>query len=284
MVAKRSKKKEKNHFRNVVVILLVLCVAQAGFLFYTWSQTKVETVASAIESAVVGVSDPVERERYKLRLSIMQYMVRYQKLPLDFELLVPDFLAEVPRNPKTGEEFILVEDGRAFQVAASMEEARAFKTTFGGSIRGDTSGDDLIDIASIKSTFSYNPSGKRDPFLPFGSDDTEGPCGTTPIECTALVKLKLALVIDTGKEKRAMVETPDGRGYSVTIGSKIGNANGEVVDIKPDKVVVLEQSVDLAGNKNERTFELRLREDPEAATSEKAGGLSTIGRGYGPQK
>ncbi len=280
---KRSKKK-KNHFRNVVVILLILCVAQAGFLLYTWSQTKVETVASAIDQAVAGVSDPVERARQKLRLSIMQYMVRFQKLPLDLDLLVPEFLAEVPRNPKTNEEFIIVENGRAFQIATSMEEARAFRTTFGGSIRGDTSGDELIDIAAIKSTFSYNPSAKRDPFLPYGADITDGPCGSTPIECTALVKLKLALVIDTGKEKRAMVETPDGRGYSVVIGSKIGNANGEVVDIKPDKVIVLEQSVDLAGKKNERTFELRLRDDPEATASERAGGLSTIGHGYGPQK
>jgi len=283
-VAKRSKKKEINHFRNVVVILLVLCVAQAGFLFYTWSQQKVETVASAIQSAVAGVSDPVERERQKLRIAFMQYMVRYQKLPMDFELLVPEFLPEVPRNPKTGEEFIVVENGRAFQIATSIEEARAYKANFGGTIRGDTSENDLIDIAAIKSTFSYNPSGKRDPFLPFGSDISEGPCGTTPLECTALVKLKLALVIDTGGEKKAMVETPDGRGYSVTIGSRIGNANGEVVDIKPDKLIVLEQSVDLAGKKNERTFELRLREDPEAVASEKAGGLSTIGHGYGPQK
>lgn len=283
-MAKRSKKKERNHFRNIVVILLVLCVAQAAFLFYTWSQEQAQTVASAIQSAVAGVSDPVERERQKVRIAFMQYLVRYHRLPLDFELLVPDFLPEVPRNPKTGEEFIVVENGSAFQIATSMEEARAYRANFGGSIRGDTSEDDLIDVAAIKSTFSYNPSAKRDPFLPFGADITEGPCGTTPIECTALVKLKLALVIDTGKEKRAMVETPDGRGYSVTIGSRIGNANGEVVDIKSDKLIVLEQSVDLAGKKNERTFELRLRQDPEATASEKAGGLSTIGRGYGPQK
>jgi type IV pilus assembly protein PilP len=283
-MAKRSKKKDKNHFRNIVVILLVVCAAQAVFLFYTWSQEKVETVASAIQSAVAGVSDPVERERQKLRIAFLQYMVKNRKLPMDVELLVPEFLPEVPRNPKTGQEFVIVENGAAYEIAVSMDEARAYKAKHGGAIRGDTSDDDLIDVAAIKSSFSYNPSGKRDPFLPFGSDITQGPCGTTPIECTALVKLKLALVIDTGKEKRAMVETPDGRGYSVTIGSRIGNANGEVVDIKPDKVIVLEQSVDLAGKKNERFFELRLREDPEAVASDKAGGLSTIGRGYGPQK
>ena len=276
-----SKKKGKSYFRNTVIIMLILCVAQAAFLAYRWSQNQVETFAIANEAAVSGLSDPVEQARQKLQLAMMQFGARNGKLPLDFDQLVPDYLAEIPRNPKTGEEFLVVEEGLRALIATSIEEARAIKAKLGGHIRGDHDDSDIPDPVGWTDPFVYNPSGKRDPFLPYGRAP-ERPCDGTPIECTSIVKLKLALVIDTGAEKKAMVETPDGRGYSVKIGSKIGNNHGEVADIQPDKVLVLEQTVDLAGNKNERIFELRLRQDPEEVANDKKG-LSTIGRGYNPQ-
>lgn len=242
--------------------MLILCFVQAGYLAYVWVTAEPEHISSAIDKAVSDLSDPVEKERQRLRLAISQFVMRYQKPPTELEQLVPDYLTEVPRNPKTGDEFILVEKGMNVQVALNMQEAQAIKAKFPGSaIRGEVSEDELIDIAAIRTNFSYNPTGKRDPFLPYGADvaDQKGDCDT-PIECTALVKLKLALVIDTGAEKKAMVETPDGRGYTVKIGSKIGNAGGEIVDIKPDRLIVLEEGEDLAGNRHERTYELRLRQ------------------------
>jgi Tfp pilus assembly protein PilP len=256
----KKKNNVRKGFRNTIVIVLLLSVAQALFLGYRWSSRDVVTVAESISNNVKKISDPVEKERHRLRMAMNMFMVRHQHIPQDVEQLVPEFLSEVPRNPKTGGEFAIVEKGMRFEVAPTIEDAHIIQGQMGGTIRGDNSEDlELLKAAVVKTSFFYNPTGKRDPFLAYGSEEAAPTNCPSPIECTALVKLKLALVIDTGQGKRAMVETPDGKGHTVQLGSKIGNANGEVVDIQADKVLVLEEHKDLAGNLREHTYELKLR-------------------------
>jgi type IV pilus assembly protein PilP len=258
-----KKKAKSNAFRNTVVVLLVLVLAQVAFLCFSYSTDNVMQISDAIEDSVKGISDPVERERQKLRLAVMQFQVKYRKLPEAFDDLVPDFLKAVPRNPKTGQAFEMVIRGEQFELAVDMEEARLIRASMQGMIAGsELSDEELIDVSGIHSDYVYNPSGKRDPFLHYGFFGQANPedCDN-PITCVSLTKLKLALVIDTGTGKRAMVETPDGRGYTVLVGSKIGAKGGEIVEIQDDKLLILEQKEDLAGNITNTTHELKLRAD-----------------------
>jgi type IV pilus assembly protein PilP len=109
-------------------------------------------------------------------------------------------------------------------------------------------------------SFVYDASGKRDPFQPFdlapkGSADES----RSPLERVSFSQMKVTAVLGGIEEPTAIVELENGRGYPVKKGTKIGTNGGEVVEIQPNKVVILETIVDFTGEKKTNTVELVLR-------------------------
>ena len=105
----------------------------------------------------------------------------------------------------------------------------------------------------------------RDPFRPFNLSLRPKAVETpkTPLEQYDVGALKLVAVIYDTQNPKAMVEDDTGLGYTIGIGTKIGNQGGLVKTIDPDRVVVEEDFVDFYGEKKKTEIVLRLKPEGE---------------------
>lgn len=109
----------------------------------------------------------------------------------------------------------------------------------------------------------YDPRGKRDPFVSFVREvaplrGKEELAAVPPIQRYELGELKLVGVLWTNKGAKALVEDAEGKGYSVTTGSRIGRAGGVVVRITEKELVVREEYPGYQGAKTFRENTLQL--------------------------
>ncbi len=103
-----------------------------------------------------------------------------------------------------------------------------------------------------KMEYVYNPSGKRDPFLPFIArapmEEVEVSVPKTELQEYELSQLTLVAVMSMGGKKVAMVEDPKGKGHVLRKGTLIGMNKGRVVGIEKDKVLIEERYRDILGD------------------------------------
>lgn len=121
--------------------------------------------------------------------------------------------------------------------------------------------------------FVYDPTGLRDPFEPFLKLEKPKPqkpkvfVPKTPLQRYAVEELRLVGVVWSGPGRaKALIEDPEGKGYVVGSGTLVGDRDGKIVDIRPEKVVVEERSVDLLGEENVKMVTMTLRK-PEGEVS-----------------
>jgi len=100
----------------------------------------------------------------------------------------------------------------------------------------------------------YDPRGKRDPFVSFIRVDERKKAGMDtallpPLQRYDLGELKFVGVIWTKKGARGLVEDAEGKGYSVTVGTRIGRSGGVVSRITGKEILVKEEFV---GNRGEK--------------------------------
>jgi type IV pilus assembly protein PilP len=113
--------------------------------------------------------------------------------------------------------------------------------------------------------YVYETVERRDPFVPLVSDKPvtkpgEGPVDgqLTPLQQYALDQFRLIGVIIGKGQPAAMVAAPDGKGYVLRRGVKIGKNNGVVISISASSVVVEEQNLDFSGALLKNQVELKL--------------------------
>jgi type IV pilus assembly protein PilP len=108
-------------------------------------------------------------------------------------------------------------------------------------------------------------AGLRDPFRPFNLALRPKPVETprTPLEQYDVGALKLVAVIYDTQNPKAMVEDDTGLGFTVGVGTRIGNQGGVVKLIDPERVVVEEEFVDFYGEKKKSEIVLRLKPEGE---------------------
>ena len=108
---------------------------------------------------------------------------------------------------------------------------------------------------------------KRNPFKPFLTDlkEKKAVVPTTPLQKYELDQLKLVAVVWGVNGSVAMVEAPDGKGYSVKRGDLIGRRGGRVKRIEKNMVVVEEKFTEATGEgiTNEFTIKLPLPKEEE---------------------
>jgi type IV pilus assembly protein PilP len=99
-----------------------------------------------------------------------------------------------------------------------------------------------------KDFFRYNPKGQADPFKPFIDPDAEKrkagalrALPANPLQQIAVGQFRLVGVIESDRGRRAMVQDPAGRFYSLDKGSRMGLNEGRVTAILKDSVVVTEK-------------------------------------------
>jgi Tfp pilus assembly protein PilP len=109
----------------------------------------------------------------------------------------------------------------------------------------------------------YSPVGKRDPFVPFLKVEERtvrtGLDSLPPLQRYELGELRFVGVIWGSDVTRALVEDIEGKGYTVTVGTKIGRAGGVVTRITDGEIFVREEFRDYEGAKVARESSLKLQ-------------------------
>jgi type IV pilus assembly protein PilP len=109
-------------------------------------------------------------------------------------------------------------------------------------------------------SYSYNPQGKPNPFRPLVVEKPEKPA-TPATKKVELDALKLVAVVWDIPKPRAMVEDKGGKGYILSVGTRIGKNHGQVSKITPEGVVVREKTEAPDGKIKTREVPLRLYAD-----------------------
>lgn len=102
----------------------------------------------------------------------------------------------------------------------------------------------------------YDPSGRRDPFAPVilelqpGKVDENLP----PLQRVTLTEINLIAIVWGAYGYTAMVQTPEGHGYTVRRGTRVGQNNGVVSAVTERGIIVQERFTDVYGKKQEREY------------------------------
>jgi type IV pilus assembly protein PilP len=101
---------------------------------------------------------------------------------------------------------------------------------------------------------SYDPAGRRDPFAPIIQEFQPGKIDESlpPLQRVALTEINLIAIVWGTYGYIAMVQTPEGHGYTVKRGTKIGQNNGVVSAVTERGIIVEERFTDVYGQKQER--------------------------------
>jgi type IV pilus assembly protein PilP len=260
-------KKKTSITKKLITFGVLIIVLQAGILMYFRSQSAPVTISAAIDKEVKDIEDPRKREIRRIQLSVRSYQVQEGKLPQNLEQLVPLYLKKVPVDPYTNKPFEYQINGSQFSITGENMEAM----TAAGPGKARPTAKRLEEkaeealLASLNESptdeqWVYDPTNKRDPFLPYdASVKEEGDADKTPLERFALSQLKLTAVLEGFSTPTAIVESAGGKGFTVRKGTKIGRNSGEIIEIRPDRLVILETEIDFSGEKKTRTVELTLR-------------------------
>jgi type IV pilus assembly protein PilP len=124
----------------------------------------------------------------------------------------------------------------------------------------------LLDVK--QATFTYDPAGRQDPFRPFIDfrqlekaipSDPSRPL--TPLEKYALAQYHLVgIVLAGGQNRYALVEDPEGIGYTVRIGDLIGKQSARVKEISENRIEIEQPYLDIFDHRKVRTITILLRE------------------------
>ena len=119
-------------------------------------------------------------------------------------------------------------------------------------------------------TYQYDPQGKQNPFLSFlrtrnqeeqGKEKRKPRAELGPLQRISVSQLRLVAILwDLVQTDGAlaMVELPDGKGFVLRKGTKVGRQDGQVISINKNRLVVDEEVISVLGEKQTRTQVLEL--------------------------
>ncbi len=272
-----AKRRKLNGIKKFSIIGVTLIIVQLGYIFIFAEKEKPVSAMEAINKAVKDVPGASEsrKQQLKIQLALTDYMAHNptHKPPVSLEELVPRYFDRVPNDPATGKPFAYkVENDRYFlgEDPNAVAKPGAEAGTTEAQVGALSSDQQQALIASMgddaeANTWVYDPTGKRDPFRPFDFAPKIDTAGKTELERYDIGQLKVTAILEGFDEPKAIVENSAGRGFTVKKGVKIGPNNGEIIDIKKDRIFILERFVDFTGDTKTKTIELKLRvkDDPQ---------------------
>lgn len=168
---------------------------------------------------------------------------------------------EEPGKAPTVSEFEKERAELAARVKSKGRELTGAKSRKNKAKRGVS---DDTDFAVVDKEYSYDPTGKRDPFRSFiftaksTEHDARG-----PLEQFDLAQLDVVAVVWGTDRPRAVVADPSGRGYIVREGTYMGKNQGRVIGIADNALVVKESYVDYFGETTTKDVTMRVRAEKE---------------------
>lgn len=114
---------------------------------------------------------------------------------------------------------------------------------------------------AIGEGYAYDPRGRRDPFLSIIKllKDDKARADLPPLQRIEISDMKLMGIVWAGNEYYGLLQTPDGKGYTVREGMLVGTNNGVVKSISEKRIVVSEPTLDFSGKKTTREIEILQR-------------------------
>ena len=282
-----KKKKKASLLKKILIIGLSLIVVQVLLIMQFKKSTNPVEARDKIREKVAktpGLSNQ-RREQLRIQLAVSDFRMANGRLPATLEDLIPKYIDKVPIDPETKKALQYVVEGDKFYVGERKASPLVVASTATGEgakagpadklVMEEQSKSDLIaslDESVEKVSFVYDPVGKRDPFRPFdfapkGTDSEK----KTPLEQYDLSQLKLTAVLAGLEDPKATVENSAGRGFIVQKGTKIGIRNGEVIEILPDRIKIVEEVVDFTGEKTANVVEMVLRTKDQEQTTDSSG-------------
>ena len=151
----------------------------------------------------------------------------------------------------------LRQDSIKMQVAPEIQrQAPALTLTASPAVEGEASVSSPAQLPDTGSGFGYDPSGRRDPFAPVVQQLQPGKMDANlpPLQRVSLTELNLIAIVWGSYGYTAMVQTPEGYGYAVRRGTRLGQNNGVVSAITERGIIVQERFTDVYGKKQEREY------------------------------
>ncbi|MBI3610665.1 MAG: pilus assembly protein PilP [Nitrospirae bacterium] len=117
------------------------------------------------------------------------------------------------------------------------------------------------------SPYAYNPEARRDPFrsILVASEMGKTLESLPPLLRTEVGELRLIGIVWGGMGNSAMVQTPDGKGYTIRAGTPVGPNNGTVRRITDRYLVIEEKYTDIFGEKKVREIKMELHPQKEGS-------------------
>ena len=115
--------------------------------------------------------------------------------------------------------------------------------------------------------YAYNPEGRRDPFRSILVTSETGKTleSLPPLLRTDVSELRLIGIVWGGFGYSAMVQTPDGKGYTIHVGTPVGPNRGKVRTITEQYLTVEEKYTDIFGENKAREVKLDLHPQKEGS-------------------
>lgn len=259
-MAKRGKK--SSGFKKFAITCVVLIAAQVTFISL-YSSAPVELKPrDAVNAAMktTGELPDGRKESMRIQMALADYRSRKGEFPKTLNALVPEYFDTLPLDPDTGKPITYtLTNGRYHLGISSAAKAP------GTGVVEDLKIDPVL-LASLdndnseRASFVYDPTGKRDPFLPFDLTEKNSAGSGTELEQYAIGQLRYTSYLGGAGEPIAIVENSLNRGFTVRRGTKIGTNGGTVVEIQPTKILVLETTLDpITNEKKNTTVEMELR-------------------------
>ena len=118
----------------------------------------------------------------------------------------------------------------------------------------------IAALPAQEQPYNYWAGNRRDPFrsiiVPKGKQASMDLLH--PLQQYSVKDLKLVAIVWGQLGAGAMLQTPDGKGYTVYVGTAVGNKDGVVKQIKPDQIVVRERYTDIFGERKEESVVMDL--------------------------
>ena len=270
--------------RAFIIISLILAGSGLFYLFSRESREEGPRVATAISESVdkMLTDDLISSEEadfLKVKFAIDDITTSKGELPESLYELIPDYFNSIPNDPETEKPFRYKKLKNAFELGSSLiasplggkMDVEPRLSTFASKTKGGET-DDLANIfdsdqefinpnTMVTENFIYSTEDKRDPFLPFdmAKKVSDSDADADPLLAYDLGQLKVtAILASVDQNFIALIEDSQGIGYSIKVGSRIGNAGGEVVQITETEVKIIESYQDFTGKKVSKPSSLKL--------------------------
>ncbi len=116
----------------------------------------------------------------------------------------------------------------------------------------------------VDEKYAYDPDNRPDPFKSILlTGITKNQQFLPPLQQREVAEMKVIAIVWGGLGQSAMLQTPDGKGYTVRVGTRVGPNQGVVKKITPRAVIVDERYTDVFGETKTREVVLELHSSGE---------------------